>query len=333
MTSQALTRRLLALFIAGCAMTGAASVAAQSATARNSTAGEVRLDEVVRFVRKPVPACDAIGDPAQLRLYVEGMDTGLRGLGCSDSPQPTASFWFRPTANAHLTPEAREAVWQVILGNALATIPNGRRLDYDIVLVDEAAHTAQHLAPAAHTLAFHIFDVTAWVALGAVLLVGGLLVWLARRSALLRDPANTSMQLKHRSFSLARTQLAWWFSIVFATFVFLWLVTGEAPALSGQALAFLGISGVTTLASAGISAGETLPSAEPGRFFRDLLSDANGITIQRFQMLVMTMALGIVFLIQVVTRLTMPAFDASLLTLLGISAGTYVGLKIPEKQA
>ena len=333
MKPQALARRLLATLVGFCAMVAAAGTAAQPAAARNSTAAEVRLDEIVRFVRKPAPACDALGDPGQLRLFIEGMDTGLRGLGCSDGPQPAISFWFRPTANAHLTPEAREAVWQVILGNALATIPNGRRLDYDIVLVDDTTHTTQHLAPAVHTLAFHIFDATAWVALGAVLLVGVLLVWLARRSGLLRDPANTSMQLKHRSFSLARTQLAWWFSIIFATFVFLWLVTGEAPALSGQALAFLGISGVTTLASAGISAGETLPSAEPGRFFRDLLSDANGITIQRFQMLVMTMALGIVFLIQVATRLTMPAFDASLLTLLGISAGTYVGLKIPEKQA
>jgi hypothetical protein len=38
------------------------------------------------------------------------------------------------------------------------------------------------------------------------------------------------------------------------------------------------------------------------------------------------------FLIHVATRLTMPEFDASLLTLLGISAGTYVGLKIPEDQ-
>jgi len=69
-----------------------------------------------------------------------------------------------------------------------------------------------------------------------------------------------------------------------------------------------------------------------GVFFHDLLSDVNGITIQRFQMLVMTVALGIMFLVRVATRLTMPEFDASLLALLGISAGTYIGLKIPEDQ-
>ena len=124
--------------------------------------------------------------------------------------------------------------------------------------------------------------------------------------------------------------MAWWFAIIFAAFVFLWLVTGELPTLSGQALALLGISSATTMASVGISADRTPAAGESGVFFRDLLSDANGITIQRFQMLVMTIALGLMFLIHVATRLTMPEFDASLLTLLGISAGTYVGLKIPE---
>lgn len=126
--------------------------------------------------------------------------------------------------------------------------------------------------------------------------------------------------------------MAWWFAIIFAAFVFLWLVTGEMPTLSGQALALLGISSATTMASVGISADRTPAAGESGVFFRDLLSDANGITIQRFQMLVMTIALGLMFLIHVATRLTMPEFDASLLTLLGISAGTYVGLKIPEDQ-
>ena len=64
----------------------------------------------------------------------------------------------------------------------------------------------------------------------------------------------------------------------------------------------------------------------------DLLSDANGVTFHRFQILVWTIVLGLVFLYTVWTTLAMPQFSDTLLALMGISAGTYIGFKIPEKQ-
>jgi len=42
--------------------------------------------------------------------------------------------------------------------------------------------------------------------------------------------------------------------------------------------------------------------------------------------------LGVFFLARVFTDLKMPTFDATTLGLLGISAGAYVGFKVPEKQ-
>jgi hypothetical protein len=62
----------------------------------------------------------------------------------------------------------------------------------------------------------------------------------------------------------------------------------------------------------------------------DLLSDANGVGFHRFQVLAWTIVLGIIFVAQVYQNLAMPTFDATLLALMGISAGTYLGLKIPE---
>jgi hypothetical protein len=62
----------------------------------------------------------------------------------------------------------------------------------------------------------------------------------------------------------------------------------------------------------------------------DILSDANGVSFHRFQVAAWTLVLGIIFVIQVYKVLAMPNFDGSLLALLGISAGTYLGLKIPE---
>lgn len=68
-------------------------------------------------------------------------------------------------------------------------------------------------------------------------------------------------------------------------------------------------------------------------FFRDLLTDVDGITFHRFQILVWTLILGALFLVGVYRALGMPEFDGTLLALMGISAGTYLGFKIPERQS
>jgi hypothetical protein len=66
----------------------------------------------------------------------------------------------------------------------------------------------------------------------------------------------------------------------------------------------------------------------------DLLAENNLISFHRFQIFVWTLVLGIMFVANVYNELAMPEFSATLLGLLGISAGTYVGFKLPEsKQA
>lgn len=68
-------------------------------------------------------------------------------------------------------------------------------------------------------------------------------------------------------------------------------------------------------------------------FKNDLLTDVNGITLHRFQMVIWTLVLGAIFCIGVYRDLAMPEFSATLLALMGISAGTYLGFKIPERQS
>ncbi len=65
-------------------------------------------------------------------------------------------------------------------------------------------------------------------------------------------------------------------------------------------------------------------------FLNDILSDAGGISLHRFQMLAWTVILGLIFLYAVWERLAMPKFSGTLLALMGISAGTYLGFKVPE---
>jgi hypothetical protein len=49
-------------------------------------------------------------------------------------------------------------------------------------------------------------------------------------------------------------------------------------------------------------------------------------------MFVWTLVLGVIFCVSVYNSLEMPEFSATLLGLMGISSGTYLGFKVPEKQ-
>ena len=67
----------------------------------------------------------------------------------------------------------------------------------------------------------------------------------------------------------------------------------------------------------------------------DLLSEENDMSkpqimsFHRFQIIVWTLVLGVVFCSEVLTKLAMPSFDSTLLILMGISSGTYLGFKFP----
>jgi hypothetical protein len=76
----------------------------------------------------------------------------------------------------------------------------------------------------------------------------------------------------------------------------------------------------------------TVKSLPSEGFFVDILSDANGISFPRFQIAGWTVVLGVIFIASVYRVLSMPEFDPQLLALMGISSGTYIGFKFPEKQ-
>jgi hypothetical protein len=57
--------------------------------------------------------------------------------------------------------------------------------------------------------------------------------------------------------------------------------------------------------------------------------DRGAVTLDRLQVLVWTLVLGLIFLSSVLLELTMPEFSGTLLALMGISSGTYIGFKLP----
>jgi hypothetical protein len=86
------------------------------------------------------------------------------------------------------------------------------------------------------------------------------------------------------------------------------------------------------LDSAKATLNQTATPPKSVNWLLDILSESDGtIALHRFQIVIWTLVLGIVFLVSVFYDLTMPEFSATLLASMGISAGTYLGFKFPEK--
>jgi hypothetical protein len=216
-----------------------------------------------------------------------------------------------------------------------------------------------------------------WAVLLALMLVA--FAVLAAQSDLLRD-GDPPPGGARRPFSLARSQAAWWFFLILASYLFIGLITGDfSTSITGTVLVLLGISAGTVVGSAVVDASKATPADQANRaqviaqltsqvsagaalvadpqaapsaalqadlerkkeqlkvarnesdsFLLDILSDANGVSFPRFQVAAWTVVLGIVFVSAVYRGLAMPTFDGSLLSLMGISSGTYLGMKVPE---
>ena len=172
------------------------------------------------------------------------------------------------------------------------------------------------------------------------------------------------------AYSLGRCQMAFWFVLVVAAYILLYMVTWDMDTVTQGTLALIGISAGTAFSGALVDTSKNaamvtertqlnaeLAAAAPPNAARqaeinsrileinkqtdtplhiswvsDLLTDANGISLHRMQVFVWTIVLGVIFAVTVYNDLLMPDFSATLLGLMGISSGTYVGFKFPENK-
>jgi len=133
--------------------------------------------------------------------------------------------------------------------------------------------------------------------------------------------------------------MAFWFFLVITAFVLIWMIIGDTDTITPGVLVLIGISAGTALGATAIDSGKRKTTPEPVRgeesrgFLNDILSDGTGVSFHRFQIVVWTIVLGFIFSRRVLNHLAMPDFGTNLLTLMGISSGTYLGLKLPEHYA
>jgi hypothetical protein len=298
-------------------------------------------------------------------LYLDGhaVATGAdRGL--SDISDNQVGFWLQRNGD-------NMSSWTALLGSP-TQLQKTVQVDVGVGNPNKLLATANG-QPLQATLTL----VRPWGLLFGLLFLAFLLlalVKIGRGSDLLRDgqPVNFGAGLDaaqlRRPFSLAQSQMAWWFVLVFGAYIFLFLITGDINTLTTQALTLMGIGTGTALGASLVESTKTdavqkqftdlltridqLNSAGAAQavvapllqqrdqlarqlasqnFFTDTLSDVDGISLHRFQIMGWTAVLGGVFLVEVYRNLSLPAFDGTLLAVLGISAGTYLGFKIPEQ--
>ncbi|HLL53287.1 MAG TPA: hypothetical protein VK447_07070 [Myxococcaceae bacterium] len=164
------------------------------------------------------------------------------------------------------------------------------------------------------------------------------IVWLCRNTGLIRGGL-ASIEPHKRPYSLSLFQMAFWLVLVINAYVFIWIVNGETDTITDSILGLLGIGAGTALGAALIDTnkqarsetGSTVKPEESRGFLRDVLSSDDDINFHRVQLFAWTVVLGIIFCSSVYRYLAMPSFSATLLGLMGISSGTYLGFKLPEK--
>lgn len=106
-----------------------------------------------------------------------------------------------------------------------------------------------------------------------LLLVAGVL-WLvlahASRRTTLRDNLLPQIAPRLQTYSLARCQMAFWFVLIFCSFIFLFLLTWDYNTITAGALTLMGISAGTALAAVAVDAVKDSPADAINRGLRAL---------------------------------------------------------------
>jgi hypothetical protein len=353
--------------------------------------GNLELDDIIRVRVDNLAEWTDTNDPSKLIPYINGR--GIRGNYPEEINASDNDLYF----HLEILPE-NKATWVDLLG-----APEGRRKPVAFSIGPEIGSPFDSVFDKGHPVTLTVISpVYGIIAVVVVFITLILFVWLARSTNLIRNPGDCPVPGKLRPYNLGRTQMAFWFFLIYASYTTIWLITDALDTITPSLLGLMGISAGTALGEALIDSGKdttrdeqlrsltaerqsleqsipelqsqasamnakteltpddtanrdslnkqlqdnrtrladvnqqiqaVTPSASAGvskGFLRDILSDASGYSFHRFQIFAWTIVLGIMFVSSVYNNLTMPEFSATLLGLMGISSGTYIGFKFPE---
>ncbi len=355
--------------------------------------GNLELDDIVRVQVENFTEWAETNDATKLVPFLNGR--AIRG----NYPEEIHSAHDRLHFHLEMTPENKE-VWTDLLGE-----PDGtrRRVTFSVGLENQSPFDTVHTQsnPVLLTVISRVYGTIALIVVLFTLIV---FLWLARKTNIIREPGPIPGAGKLRPYNLGRTQMAFWFFLVYCSYTAIWLITGSLDTITASLLGLMGISAGTALGEALIDSGkddareaqlqallaekqaleqsipdvqaqlsavsskatptledttsrdslnkqlqdsrtrlaqitqqiQTLTPADSRAastgFLRDILADSSGYSFHRFQIFAWTIILGIIFVSAVYNNLNMPEFSPTLLGLMGLSSGTYIGFKFPEQK-
>jgi hypothetical protein len=357
-----------------------------------SMTGSLELDDIIEIDIENLEKWAETNDASKLVPYINGR--AIKG----NYPEELHLQRGRLIYHLEITPENRE-VWTDLLGAPTAI---RHPVTLSVGLENGSAFDSVHVRgnPVVLTVISPVYGLIALLVITVTL---ALLLWLVRKTNIIREPGPPPVPGKRRPYNLGRAQMAFWFFLIYASYLSIWLITSALDTITPSLLALMGISAGTALGEALIDNGkdtartnqlqdlraerqavdqsiaqsqsdldanvaasatvadqsnrdvlnrqltdsrtrlgqidqqlrvldaQQAPSASAG-FLRDILSDGSGYSFHRFQIFAWTIVLGIIFVSSVYNNLTMPEFSTTLLGLMGLSAGTYIGFKFPEQK-
>lgn len=305
----------LAILMSAPASADIAASAVPSTLTRDETT--IGLDRTAFF---SVPNLPCGAEAQKKQLWLDGMDTGVRSIGCVDNKMLS----FNVSRDGAVNNEQTGKAWLTLLRDPFVTSKNNFNREVEVTLKNENGSTLAYQTTSLRILESKDLWFAAIIGLVAIALLA-----VGYKSGMLRDsgipPGGGA-----RPFSLARVQMVWWFTITFVSYVVLWLTMHELPHIPASVLGLIGMAGGTALIAASVDKNNDAPLQPSAGFWNDITTDAHGVTLPRLQQIIWTLLFGLVFIQQMLSKLSMPDFGSSVLTLMGISAGAYLGFKVPE---
>lgn len=203
-------------------------------------------------------------DAGQYALFFNGRE--LEGLDDAVYDSTRHAFGFRLVRN-----DRNQAAWARLLGSpttslhrsvsvALGERPKDRTPEPSIAGIGNSA-----------TFGLRMFSAI-WlgIAVAAIILVLYAVWGHARSNTTLRDNLLPQLPPDRQPYSLARWQMAFWFVLIFAAFIFLYILLWDYNTVSSQALALMGISAATALAAIAVDVVKDSPADAANRALQAL---------------------------------------------------------------
>ena len=217
----------------------------------------VRLDKKLAVVLDKVDPTTIV-DPDKAVLFLNGRAiNGLKGTQYSSNDKALIFHLVRSSDNAD--------AWVPLLA-APSLTPRSVAVGVYLKKPDKLAPGdpqpspiagADHVQPS-----FDLILISGWslfIGVVAVLVVIAA-VWAgASNTNILKDALLPQLAPDEQTFSLGRSQMAFWFSLIFAAFVFLFFVLWDYNTLTSQSLILMGLSGATAIFAVAIDAAKDTP--------------------------------------------------------------------------